>query len=124
MTILFTEDAGRPALWRAGKLVSALPLEGGPWNHFKGGILLQGSTHDGSMKMERCAINCTNDGEVFAFHLGGASAVFADGSVNFLNVGTNLRVIAGLITLAGGEVVSAGDFCQDPSRTASGRGEG
>jgi prepilin-type N-terminal cleavage/methylation domain-containing protein/prepilin-type processing-associated H-X9-DG protein len=109
-TILVTEVAGRPALWRAGKRVSSLPLEGGPWNHFKGGVLLQGSTSDGSTKFGPCALNCTNDGEVYAFHPGGANTVFADGSVRFLKAGMNLRVMAGLITRAGGEVVPAGDF--------------
>jgi prepilin-type N-terminal cleavage/methylation domain-containing protein/prepilin-type processing-associated H-X9-DG protein len=106
MTILLIEDAGRPTLWRAGQRVPAPPLEGGPWNHFKGGILLQGSTFDGSTKLGRCALNCTNDGEVYAFHAGGANAVFADGSVRFLQIGMDIRIMAGLITRAGGEVVS------------------
>jgi prepilin-type N-terminal cleavage/methylation domain-containing protein/prepilin-type processing-associated H-X9-DG protein len=109
-TILLTEDAGRPRRWLAGKAGDDQVLEGGPWNHFKGGILLQGSTSDGSTKLERCSLNCTNDGEVYAFHPGGANAVFADGSVRFLKAGMNLRVMAGLITRAGGEVVSDGDF--------------
>jgi prepilin-type N-terminal cleavage/methylation domain-containing protein/prepilin-type processing-associated H-X9-DG protein len=109
-TILLTEDAGRPRRWRAGQRGDDQALEGGPWNHFKGGILLQGSTFDGSMKLERCALNCTNDGEVYAFHAGGASAVFADGSVRFLKASMDLRVMARLITRAGGEGVAAGDF--------------
>jgi hypothetical protein len=109
-TILVTEVAGRPKHWRSGKSVSTLLLEGGPWNHFKGGILLQGSTSDGSTKLGPCALNCTNDREVYAFHPGGASAVLADGSVHFLRGSVNLRVLAGLITRAGGEVVSAEDF--------------
>ena len=29
-------------------------------------------------------LNCTNDREVYCFHLGGANAGFADGSVHFL----------------------------------------
>jgi prepilin-type N-terminal cleavage/methylation domain-containing protein len=109
-TILVTEVAGRPTLWRAGKSVPALPLEGGPWNHFKGGILLQGSTPDGSTKLGPCALNCTNDREVYAFHPGGANAVLADGAVHFLRGSLNIRVLARLITRAGGEVVSAEDF--------------
>jgi prepilin-type N-terminal cleavage/methylation domain-containing protein/prepilin-type processing-associated H-X9-DG protein len=109
-TILLTEDAGRPTLWRAGKVVPAPQLEGAPWNHFKGGILLQGSTTDGSIKLGPCVLNCTNDAEIYAFHPGGASAAFADGSVRFLNAGTSLRAMAGLITRAGGEVISADDY--------------
>ena len=48
--------------------------------------------------------------EVYGFHPGGANAVFADGHVQFLTTGTDLRVLAALITRAGGEVVSAEDF--------------
>jgi prepilin-type processing-associated H-X9-DG protein len=58
----------------------------------------------------RCALNCTNDGEVYAFHTGGANAVFADGHVQFLKKGMDIRVMAALITRAGGEVVSGDDY--------------
>src|SRR5262249_33574379 len=47
---------------------------------------------------------------VYAFHPGGANAVFADGSVRFLKAGMSIRVLAALVTRAGGEVVSAGDL--------------
>jgi prepilin-type processing-associated H-X9-DG protein len=85
-------------------------LPGGPWNHFHGDIILQGSTADGTAKPGPCALNCTNDAEVYAFHTGGANAVFADGHVRFLKVGMDVRILARLVTRAGGEVVSDGDF--------------
>jgi prepilin-type N-terminal cleavage/methylation domain-containing protein/prepilin-type processing-associated H-X9-DG protein len=109
-TILVTEVAGRPKHWRTGSSSSTLQLEGGPWNHFKGGILLQGSTSDGSTKWGPCAVNCTNDREVYAFHPSGANAVFGDGSVRLLKAGIDLRVVAGLITRAGSEVITADDY--------------
>jgi len=109
-TILCIEVAGRQTLWRKGRRVPAPPLEGGPWNHFKGGILLQGSMPDGTTKLGPCALNCTNDGEAYAFHPGGANAVFVDSSVHCLKVGMDLRVMAKLITRAGGEVVPAGEY--------------
>jgi prepilin-type N-terminal cleavage/methylation domain-containing protein/prepilin-type processing-associated H-X9-DG protein len=105
-TILLAEDAGRPRLWQAGKAGPDQVLEGGPWDHYKGPIILQGSTPDGTVQPGPCALNCTNAGEVYAFHSGGANAVFADGHVRFLKVGMDLRVMARLITRAGGEVVS------------------
>jgi prepilin-type processing-associated H-X9-DG protein len=55
-------------------------------------------------------MNYTNDREVYSFHPGGANAVFADGSVHFLQAGMSLQVLAALVTRAGGEVVSAGDY--------------
>jgi prepilin-type processing-associated H-X9-DG protein len=111
-TILLAEDAGRPRLWQAGKMGPDQKLEGGAWNHFKGGIVLRGSTPDGTWPKVPgpCAINCINDGEVYGFHPGGANAVFADGSVQFLRAGLSIRVLARLITRAGGEVVSAADM--------------
>jgi len=110
-TILLVEDAGRPRRWLARQGSPDLQvLEGGPWNHFKGGIILQGKTADGTANLGSCAMNCSNNGEVFSFHAGGASAVFADGSVRFLREGINIRVLARLITRAGGEVVSDNDF--------------
>jgi prepilin-type N-terminal cleavage/methylation domain-containing protein/prepilin-type processing-associated H-X9-DG protein len=109
-TILLAEDAGRPRLWQSGKAGADQVLEGGPWDHFKGGIILQGSTIDGTMIPGPCAINCTNNGAVYAFHTGGANAVYADGSVHFLPASINLRVLAALITRAGGEVVSESGF--------------
>jgi prepilin-type processing-associated H-X9-DG protein len=109
-TILLTEDAGRPKLWQARKGGPDQVLSGGPWDNFKGPIILQGSTSDGTAQPGPCAINCTNDGEVYAFHTGGANAVFADGSVHFLKAGMDIRILARLITRAGGEVVSDSDF--------------
>src|SRR5262249_54506189 len=84
-TILLAEDAGRPTLWQAGRMGPQQELEGGAWNHFKGGIVLRGSLPDGTWPKVAgaCAINCINDGEVYAFHPGGANTVFADGSVHF-----------------------------------------
>ena len=55
-------------------------------------------------------MNCTNDREVYSFHPGGANVVFADGSVHFLKAAISIRVFAGLVTRAGGEVVSGGDY--------------
>jgi prepilin-type N-terminal cleavage/methylation domain-containing protein/prepilin-type processing-associated H-X9-DG protein len=106
-TILLAEVAGRPRRW-LGRQGGPDPqaLEGGPWNHFKGGIILQGKPATGSLGLGSCAVNCTNNGEVYGFHTGGANVLLADGHVRFLREGMDIRVLARLITRAGGEVVS------------------
>jgi prepilin-type N-terminal cleavage/methylation domain-containing protein/prepilin-type processing-associated H-X9-DG protein len=109
-TILLTEDAGRPRLWQAGKAGPDQAVVGGPWAGFNTGITLKGSTLDGTSRPGPCALNCTNDHEVYSFHPGGANAVFADGSVHFLPAGMSIRVLAALVTQAGGEAVSADGF--------------
>jgi prepilin-type N-terminal cleavage/methylation domain-containing protein/prepilin-type processing-associated H-X9-DG protein len=104
-TILLTECAGRPALWRAGALVEGNYSPGGAWI---GGTLTfaQGSSADGATKLGPCAINCTNNREVYSFHPGGANAVFADGSAHFLKADMEIRIFARLATRAGEELVA------------------
>jgi prepilin-type N-terminal cleavage/methylation domain-containing protein/prepilin-type processing-associated H-X9-DG protein len=105
-TILVTECAGRPELWRAGRPVPEIYAFGGVW---VGGTLTfgQGSTSDGVAKPGPCAINCTNEQEVYSFHPAGANAIFADGSVHFLKADMDIRIFARLATRAGEEVVEA-----------------
>jgi prepilin-type processing-associated H-X9-DG protein len=108
-TLLVAEDAGRPKVWRAGRLFPGVYSGGASWASL-GFLNGQGSTPDGASPLGPCAINCTNDREVYSFHPGGANAVFADGSVHFLKQSISIRVFARLVTRAGGEVVSADDF--------------
>jgi prepilin-type processing-associated H-X9-DG protein len=109
-TILLTEDAGRPRQWRTGQSGPDQTVAGAPWSAFHNGIVVMGSTPDGVTRPGQCAINCTNLREIYSFHAGGANAVFADGSVHFLQAGMSIRVLASLVTRAGAEVVSASDF--------------
>jgi prepilin-type processing-associated H-X9-DG protein len=106
-TILLAEDAGRPQLWRAGRAVPGQDqaVVGGPWEAFFSGFVVRGSNPDGSSPGP-CAINCTNDREVYSFHPGGANALFADGSVHFLQENISIQVLANLVTRAGGETAS------------------
>jgi prepilin-type processing-associated H-X9-DG protein len=108
-TILMAECAGRPHLWHGRQPVPNVWLTGGPWAS-RNLLFGRGATPDGTAFYGPCAINCTNDREVYSFHTGGANAVFADGSVHFLQAGMSIRVFARLVTRAGGEVVAADDY--------------
>jgi len=108
-TILIAECAGRPQLWQGRRQVANVWLTGSPWAS-RNLLWFRGATPDGTGFFGHCAVNCTNDREVYSFHTNGANAAFADGSVHFLNSHINIRVFAGLVTDAGGEVVSAGDL--------------
>ena len=105
-TILLTEDAGQPRDWRVGQAGEDQVHSGGPW--VSGGQVIQvkGSSPDGVTQPGPCALNCTNQHQVYSFHPSGANAVFADGSVHFLKAGMTIRVLAALVTRAGGEVVA------------------
>ena len=106
-TILYAEDAGRPQLYHKDGLVPGMLISGGPWASRN---LIWGVRNEPDPPPWPCAINCTNDREVYSFHPGGANAVFADGSVHFLKADLSLQVLAALVTRAGGEPVSDTDF--------------
>ena len=108
-TIMMAECAGRPRLWHRTTPVPNTWLSGGPWAS-RGLLWCRGATADGSAFYGPCAINCTNDREVYSFHTGGANTVFADASVHFLRADLSIRVFARLVTRAGDEVVSDSDF--------------
>jgi prepilin-type N-terminal cleavage/methylation domain-containing protein/prepilin-type processing-associated H-X9-DG protein len=108
-TIMMAECAGRPQLWQGRKPVPNVWLTGGPWAS-RGLLWGRGAIADGTAFYGTCAINCTNDREVYSFHPGGANVVLADGSLHFLEATIDIRVFARLATRAGGEVVGADDF--------------
>jgi prepilin-type N-terminal cleavage/methylation domain-containing protein/prepilin-type processing-associated H-X9-DG protein len=109
-TMMITEDAGRPKLWRAGKEVPGEYQSGGSWNTWNNKIVVMGSTPDGIERPGPCALNCTNSWEIYSFHPGGANALFADGSVHFLKAGMDIRILARLVTRAGGEAISGDEY--------------
>src|SRR5262249_42502145 len=90
-TILMVECAGRPQLWQRGQLVpdSTPPppktwstsnprplITGGVWASHSKGLSIDGSGHDGRTDvLGPCAINCSNDNEVYSFHTGGANVL-------------------------------------------------
>jgi prepilin-type N-terminal cleavage/methylation domain-containing protein/prepilin-type processing-associated H-X9-DG protein len=131
-TLHLTESAGKPNFWRAGKKIAdATPTDrvnGGAWSRPSSEVaLLAGSSTDGATLPGPCALNCTNGedilgqypdpyfgvdgtGQVYGFHTGGVNALFADGSVHFINQNIDIRVFARLVTRNGGEAISASDF--------------
>ena len=107
-TIAMAECAGRPVLWRGRREVPDVWLSGAAWAS-RGALFGRGAKPDGTL-FGPCAVNCTNDREMYSFHPAGANAVFADGSVHLLSNELSLRTFARLVTRAGGEVVAAGDY--------------
>jgi prepilin-type N-terminal cleavage/methylation domain-containing protein/prepilin-type processing-associated H-X9-DG protein len=103
-TIIVAEDAGRPTPWRMGHSFPGY-VKGGPWASAPNGISLKGFDPSSGQSPGTCAINCTNEKEIYSFHPRGANAVFADGSVRFLKSSMSIQVLAALITRAGEEVV-------------------
>ncbi len=54
--------------------------------------------------------NAGGNDEIFSYHPAGANILRGDGSVAFLKDSTNVVVLRKLVTLAGSEVISSGDY--------------
>jgi prepilin-type N-terminal cleavage/methylation domain-containing protein/prepilin-type processing-associated H-X9-DG protein len=117
-TILIGESAGREDVWRRGvrtplDYTANYRARGGAWatndNVYSiGGRTTRNFGSGTTVIPGTMSINNSNEyGHCFyAFHSGGAAFAFADGSVRFLSEGTNLRVLASMVTRNGREVVS------------------
>ncbi|VTS06346.1 DUF1559 family PulG-like putative transporter [Tuwongella immobilis] len=114
-TLLVVEMADKPNQWHAGKLkddradVPQMPALAGQWaapnwNH------LRSHSWDGQAPFGPCAVNCSNGAAIYAFHPNGANALFVDGSVRFLRSGMSQEMLIALVSIAGGELLSATDF--------------
>jgi prepilin-type N-terminal cleavage/methylation domain-containing protein/prepilin-type processing-associated H-X9-DG protein len=81
-------------------------VNGGIWADWNKNMAIDGSTTAGDVPGGPCAINCTNQWEVFSMHPGGANCLFADGSVRFLRDSISIQTFAAMVTRAGGEILS------------------
>ena len=81
-------------------------FSGGGWADREAEYITHGFTSDGTTSPGPCAINCTNNNEIFAFHSGGANIVFGDASVRFVSTSVSIRTVSAMITRMGGEVIS------------------
>jgi prepilin-type N-terminal cleavage/methylation domain-containing protein/prepilin-type processing-associated H-X9-DG protein len=121
-TLMFTEQAGKPAQWVKGVKTSETPpattgsmgnFQSGPWASYQSETLNTFSI-DGvgaaAGTVGPCTINCTNVAGVYSLHDGGANASFLDGSVHFLAEGMDGYVLIALMSKQGGEVIGANDY--------------
>lgn len=107
-TLCLVEDAGRPqryghrgqlsATWNSnGQLVSG-KVTGAAWSDARSPFILHGSMRSPTDLVADCAVNCSNDNEIYGFHRGGANGLLADGAVRFLADTLDLRCAARLVT--------------------------
>jgi prepilin-type N-terminal cleavage/methylation domain-containing protein/prepilin-type processing-associated H-X9-DG protein len=107
-TILLIEDAGRPKHYVSGRKIKpgSSRVHGGQWPDYENSIRVYGTDKTGTAKGGACAVNCTNDSELYAFHPGGSNVLMADSSIKYLSQNTEMRTLAKLLTRAAGEVAS------------------
>ena len=106
-TVMLVEDAGRPAFYSNRGRLSAgpNPQGGGAWADPLTYNATNGATYDGSGFVPgSCALQCSNDSEIFAIHPGGSNVVMGDGSVVFLQEGLSLQQVAALLSKNGSDL--------------------
>ena len=133
-TIAVAESAGRPNVYRKGKVYGSLPtnrLNSGGWARPASDILIYGQKADGTDLLGTVAINATNGydigaltpypytaapyvfgvhgtGAPYSFHVGGAHFTLGDGAVRFISENISFTTFVRLCTPSGGEI--AGEF--------------
>jgi prepilin-type N-terminal cleavage/methylation domain-containing protein len=108
-TLLLAEDAGRNEHWILGKLQGNLS-DSGAWANPGGAIVITGIDPQTLTSPGPCAVNCSNNQNVYSFHPGIAQLLFADGGVRTIKSGTNINILVALTTRRGGEVVADGSY--------------
>ena len=108
-TILLAEDAGRNQTWQMGQLVSATGGTGA-WGNPATQIAIGGFNPATKTQPGPCAVNCTNNDEIYSFHPGSANALFADGSVQQLRANLDINIAIALMTRSIGEVIDPSSY--------------
>jgi len=111
-TMFYVEDAGRGERYISGRQVRSGTgsYRGGAWADEAAEFGFQGCAPgvNPDVRPGRMAINCTNNGEPYAFHPTGINIGMCDGSVRFVADNITVRIFARLVTAQAREVV--GEF--------------
>jgi prepilin-type N-terminal cleavage/methylation domain-containing protein/prepilin-type processing-associated H-X9-DG protein len=107
-TLFVVEDAGRPDNWVGRTINPAVTVSASGWAEAGASPPIGGYSADGTKGMPSggpCMVNCNNSNSIYAFHQGGATVAFMDGSVRFLREGVSAATVCALLTRTGGEVI-------------------
>jgi prepilin-type processing-associated H-X9-DG protein len=90
--------------WRWGEPASAIDVSGQINNTLRPMFGTTAFVSSGAI------LDAGANDELFSYHPGGVNALFGDGSVKFLKSTLNVVILRSLVTLNGGEIVSADQF--------------
>jgi type II secretory pathway pseudopilin PulG len=131
-TLTISEAAARPARWSSNNKLEEYAggtgaYMNGPWAHQGNDIAVDGawfnsgatppqfaniSSTTAANSPNKCSINCTNQGEIYSFHSGGAHGGLGDASIQFMSNSIDLRVLMLISARADGGIVTPDAFNQ------------
>ncbi|MFO0799205.1 MAG: DUF1559 domain-containing protein [Gemmataceae bacterium] len=112
-TIMLAEAGARPQNWRGKARAADVTYMNGAWGHHTNDIAVDGSTAAPNYSTlsnvadvpTACVINCSNQGEIYAFHTGGSNVCMGDGSVRFIRESMSLATLQALCARADGKPI-------------------
>ncbi len=102
-TMWICEDAGRPKRYDPWQREGGSRVPGAAWADSENEFITHGTTRDGSTSPGPCAVNCSNNNEIYAFHPAGAHCLFGDGAVRLIAETIDIRIVGRMITRAARE---------------------
>jgi len=114
-TLTFIERAAPTERWIGRRRTDSAPSAAKSWAPWAGrGCTWVLSYEEGGETwaytgLGPCNVNCNNSQGVYAFHPGGANALFLDGNVHFLSVGLDAYVLFAFVSRSRNERVDAPD---------------
>jgi prepilin-type N-terminal cleavage/methylation domain-containing protein/prepilin-type processing-associated H-X9-DG protein len=117
-TLMIAEQGARPQGWAFGAKYTPQPnFMNGPWAHSGDDVVCAGTNKPATaggppskvstaahVAAGPCAINCWNQGEIYAFHSGVANVCMGDGSVRNLKSSISLKALQLLAARGDGQV--------------------
>jgi prepilin-type processing-associated H-X9-DG protein len=104
--MFYVEDTGRGNYYLANGRKLGSTVAGGAWSDEANEFGFQGCTPSATndIRPGLKAINCTNNGEPYAFHPRGMNIGMCDGSVRYIGESISVRTFARLVTAQAGEL--------------------
>ncbi len=107
-TMFFFESAGRPHKYTTGGQLaeSNTALGGADWASNVAPVYLHNSCGGDGIEGGMQLFNCSNENEIFAFHVGGANFAYGDGTVRFHVVTIHPEIFISLFTSQAGDIAT------------------
>lgn len=118
-TLLVNETAGWPQNWkgRTRAFPDKAPSNRGNWAAWQSLSYatyspdgqLSSSSNPTAGDLVNCAVNCSNQNQIYGFHPGGANVLICDGSIRFFGEQTSGLTFAQVVTINDGMAVTGGN---------------